>query len=238
MKIHYVLFFVVCLCGVFFSCVTRNAILREHLSSLRSKDEVVIVILGDSISGGGGISGTGSSYGSFLKPMLGNLFTSRISLINTSREDESYRFAHRRIQEDILSYRPDIAFVMLGIVDAFTPGLLLSTHINNVNNFYSILKDDGVFVIVLTTTWLRDVDSRNDSRYRRLNEFNDVIRDYARYYHYPVIDVAQHMEKLMLSKPDEYRSLFSDAVLLNNEGKKFIADYIYQRFLNILDENH
>jgi len=238
MKIHYVLFFVVCLCGVFFSCVTRNAILREHLSSLRLKDEVVIVILGDSISGGGGISGTGSSYGSFLKPMLGNLFTRRISLINTSREDESYRFAHRRIQEDILSYRPDIAFVMLGIVDAFTPGLLLSTHINNVNNFYSILKDDGVFVIVLTTTWLRDVNSRNDSRYRRLNEFNDVIRDYARYYHYPVIDVARHMEKLMLSKPDEYRSLFSDAVLLNNEGKKFIADYIYQSFLNILDENH
>ena len=238
MKIHYLWFFIIFLCVLIFSCVTRNAILREHLNSLKSKDEVVIVVFGDSISSGGGISGTGSSYGSFLKPMIGELFTSRISLLNTSMKDESYRFAHRRIQEDILSYRPDIAFIMLGIVDAFTPGLLLSTHTKNVNNFYSILKNDGVFVIVLTTTWIRNIKSRNDPRAQRLNEFNDIIRDYARYYHYPVIDVARHMEKMMLSKPGEYRLMFSDSVLLNDKGKKFIADYIYQRFLKILGEDY
>ena len=238
MKIHYLWIFILFLCVLIYSCVTRNAILREHLHSLKSKDEVVVIVFGDSISGGGGLSGTGSSYGSFLKPMLGELFTSRISLLNTSREDESYRFAHRRIQEDILSYRPDIVFVMLGIVDAFTPGLLLSTHKNNVTNFYSILKKEGVFVIVLTTTWLRNINSRDDPRAQRLNEFNDTIRDYARYYQYPVIDVARYMEKLMLTKHDIYRSMFSDSVLLNDKGKKFVADYIYQRFLIILGEDY
>ncbi|HDY87928.1 MAG TPA: SGNH/GDSL hydrolase family protein, partial [bacterium] len=142
------------------------------------------------------------------------------------------------IQEDILSFRPDITFIMLGIVDTFTTGLMLSTHRKNIDNFYSILKKDGVFVIILTSTGIRNIRDRNDPRAIRLQEFNDIVRDYARYYRYPVIDVARYMEKLMLSKPDEYRSLFSDSVMLNDKGKKYIAEYIYQRFSNILDKEN
>jgi len=194
-------------------------------------------VFGDSISGSGVLSGIGASYGSFLKPMFGELFKRRISLINSSRPDESYRFAHRRIQADILSFRPDITFVMLGIVDAFTPRILQSTHKENMNKFYSILKESRTFVIVLTTTGLKDFMINNDPRVQMLDEFNEIVRDYARYYHYPLIDVARYMENLRLSKPDEYRSLFSGPFMFNEKGNKYIADYIFQRITKILGNN-
>jgi len=219
---------------MFFSCLTTNKMLRQHFHSLKSKEEIVVVIFGDTISGGGGLSTLGSSYGSLLKPMLAELFKSRVSLLNTSRPDESYRFAQRRVQEDILSFRPDIVFIMLGLIDAITPGLLQSDHKKNINDFYSILKKSGTFVIVLTTTTLRDYKAKDDQRAKRIEDFNETIRNCARYYHYPLIDVARYMQELRLTKPDEYRSLFSGSIMLNERGNKYIADYIFQRITKIL----
>lgn len=222
---------------LFFSCLTTNSLLKEHFQSLRSKEEIVVVVFGDSISGSSVLSGVGASYGSFLKPMFGELFKSRISLINSSRPDESYRFAHRRIQADILSFRPDITFVMLGIVDAFTPRMLQSTHKANLDKFFSILKKSRTFVIVLTTTGLKDFMIKDDPRAQMLDGYNEIVRDYARYYHYPLIDVARYMENLRLSKADEYRSLFSGSFMFNEKGNKYIADYMFQRITKILGNN-
>ena len=223
---------------IFFSCLTTNKILRQHFQSLKSKEEIVVVIFGDSISLGGGLSTFGSSYGSLLKPMLAELFKSRISLLNTSRPDESYIFAYRRIQEDILSFRPDIVFVMLGLIDALTPDLFQSIHKKNVNEFYSILKKSETFVIILTTTTLRDYKAKDDPRAQRIEDFNEITRDCARYYRYPLIDVARYMQDLQLSKPDEYRSLFSGTVMLNEKGNKYIAEYILRRITKILGEEY
>lgn len=221
---------------IFFSCLTRNKILRQHFHSLKSKDEIVVVIFGDSISGGRDLSTFGTSYGSLLKPKLAELFKSRISLLNTSRPDESYRFAHRRIQEDILSFRPDIVFIMLGLIDALTPRLLQSTYKKNMEEFYSILKKSETFVIVLTTTTLRDYKRKDDPRAQRVEDFNEITRNCARYYHYPLIDVAKYMQDLQLSNQDEYWSLFSGSVMLSEKGNKYIADYIFQRITKILGE--
>ena len=234
MKLSFIRIIVLSFFVVFFSCFTTKKILLQHFMSLKSKDDIVVVIFGDSISGGEGSSYTSASYGKFLKPMLGDLFKSRISLINSCRQYESYRFAHRRIQEDILSYRPDIVFIMLGFVDAFTPGTLQKTHVKNIKKFYSILKKSETFVIILTVNGPRDLKLKNDQRVNILQNFNDILRDYSLYFQFPLIDVARYMENLRFSKPDEYRSLFSDNILLNEKGKKYIAHFIFQRITKIL----
>jgi len=216
------------------SCATRNSLLREHLKSLKSSEETVVVVFGDSFSCGTDATGIGSSYGAYLKPMLAGLLGSSVSLINTSKEEESYRFAHRRIQEDILSFRPDIVLVMLGLYDFMAQGVLMATHRRNIDKFYSILKKYDAFVVVLTTPGPRNLLFPKDQLALKLEEINDLIRDYARFYHYPVIDVARYMEKLMMDDPEAYRSLFDTQVTFNEKGKKVIADFIYSRLLKIL----
>ncbi len=219
-----------------FSCLTTKKMLQMHFQSLRNKDEIIVVIFGDSISGGG-FSGVGASYGSLLKPKLRDLFKSRISMLISSRPDESYETGYRNIQADILSYRPDIVFVMLGYVDTFNRPGLFSTHKENINNFYSILKESGTFVIVLTTPGFRDFKSENDQNAERLEEFNNIVMNAARYYHYPFIDVARYLNDVRLTNPDEYRSLFSDSINFNEKGMQYIADHIFQRLTRILDSS-
>ncbi len=226
----FVLVFIV----IFFSCLTTSKMLLQHFQSLKSRKEVVVVIFGDSISMGGNSLSFDSSYGNLLKPMLAELLKSRISLLNTSRPDESFRLAQRRIQEDILSFRPDIVFIMLGLIDASTLEPIQSTLKKNVEDFYSILKKSETFVIVLTTTTLRDYKGKDDSRAENIKYVNEITREIASYYHYPLIDVERRMENLQLTNPEEYRSLFSGSVMLNEKGNKYIADFIFQRITNIL----
>ncbi|MFC1490645.1 SGNH/GDSL hydrolase family protein [Candidatus Latescibacterota bacterium] len=195
---------------------------------LKSKRELVMVVFGDSVSGGFGVAGIRESYGGILKLKISELFNCPVSFINSSREDESYMFSPRRLQADILSFRPDITFVMLGLVDAFVPGMLPSNHEKNIQEFYSVLKKSNTFLIVLTTTGLRDIKDSEDSRLITLNDFNQIIRDTAQYYHFPVIDVARHMENFRLANPTEYISLFNGPFLLNEKGNQFVADFIFQ----------
>ncbi len=219
-----------------FSCFSRNALLREHFQDLKRKEEIVVVIFGDTISGGESLSGIGESYGRKLKQMLKVLFGKEVSLINTSRPDETYRFGYRRIQEDILSYRPDIVFVALGLMDAFSPGILLSTHQKNIKKFYQELKESGTFVIVLTITGFKDLELQNDPRLNRIEDFNNLLREQARYFHYPVIDITRCMKGVLISRTDEYRSFYSDLMRLSPKGEKFVADCIYNRITHILGE--
>ena len=113
------------------------------------------------------------------------------------------------------------------------PGLF-STHKQNINNFYSILKESGTFVIVLTTPGFRDFKSENDQNAERLEEFNNIVMNAARYYHYPFIDVARYLNDVRLTNPDEYRSLFIDSFTFNEKGMQYIADYIFQRLTRVL----
>ena len=163
------------LCGVLtlFSCQSEEMI-REHFQTLIGRDEVTIVVFGDSISGGRGFSESGTSYASYMKPMMQDLLGSRVSMINSCKRDDTFRVAVRRIQEDIFSFRPDVVFVMLGFTDASTRGLTTRIYKEQVGDFLELLQKRNIFVIVLTTTGIRDIQSGGDYGYERIKEFNKI----------------------------------------------------------------
>jgi len=211
-------------------------LIQQKFESLKTYKEVTVIVFGDSISGGRGFSETGTSYASFMKPMLENMLGCRVSMINSSAADETYKTAVRRVQEDILSFRPDIVFVMLGFVDSNTPGLIEQIFTNQVDDFLKKLREQNIFTIVLTSIGARDIEYGKDYRYDRLKDFNDIITYRAALYHYPSIDVCAYMEKVLKNKPEEYRNMFSDAVHLNEKGQKFVADYIMKYITDALNK--
>jgi hypothetical protein len=218
------------------SCSSPSALIRGHLAEIGQQNDVVIVVYGDELSGGDANVGLGNSYADILKPGLAELLGKRISVINTSRENESYQFAARRIQPDILSYRPDFVFVMLGRVDTFTPFLPLETHRLNVEKFIAELKRERKFVVMITTPGLRSFPSAEPEDIQQYDDFVQVTRDIARVYQFPCIDIAAQMKRIMRNDEEEYRSLFSDNSNLSDKGKQFIADYILSRFRAALEE--
>lgn len=239
MRLHvksYVKIYHFFLCAFFLISCQSEELLREHFQSLKGRDELTFIVFGDSISGARGFSETGTSYGSFMKPMLAELLDSRISMIHACKQDDTYKTALRRIQEDILSYRPDVVFVMLGFADASTWGLIEPIFKKQVANFLEELQNRNVFVIVLTTPAFRDIESKNDAGLNRIKEFNGLITYSAALHNYPSIDVLTHLEKIWKTDKDEYRSMFSDSIHLNEKGQKYVAEYIVKRISDAMEK--
>ena len=90
-KIYLLLF-----CALFLMSCYSEELLRDHFQSFKGHAEVTFVVFGDSISGARGFSETGTSYGSFMKPMFAELLGSRISMIHACKQDDTYRTAIRR----------------------------------------------------------------------------------------------------------------------------------------------
>ena len=235
MKLNFKACCIICSMLVLFSCYT-NELLREHFKTLKNRKEVTVVVFGDSISGGRGFSVTGTSYGSFMKPMFEEMLNCKVSMINSSKADDTYKLGIRRIQEDIFSYRPDVVFIMLGFVDSSTRGLIQPVFKEQVNDFLDMLQEQELFAVVLTPPGFRDIQSDDDPAIQRLKEFNEIIAYGAALHHYPSIDVLSYMEKLWLMNPEEYKSMFVDTVHLNEKGQKYVADFIVNKIKNALQE--
>lgn len=210
--------------------------IREIFLELKDKDEIIAVVFGDSISGGRGFSETGTSYGSFLKPMMADYFGKKISMVHTCKAGDTYKTGIRRVEEDIVSFRPDVVFIMLGLSDSITQGLFQTVFKNQVDDFLKTMQEYKIYVIVLTTTGFQEISYMEDFRYIRLKEFNDIIKYSAAYHHFPVIDVGLYMEKLWKKEPEVYKSMFTDLIHLNETGQKYVADYIMKTISDALEE--
>ena len=220
----------------FSGCDGSGERIRQRFTELNIKEDITIVILGDSISGGRQYSITGTSYSSFLKPKLQNLVGKQISMINSSEEDETFSHAMRRIQEDVLSYRPDVVVVMLGLVDATNLQKLEYVFQRQVDQFLEAMVSRNLFVVVLTTTTYRDITDGNDPLYKRFVAFNDVISYSARLHSFPVIDIFKYMDTERKKNNKAYRDMFTDSVHLNEKGQQFVADCIYREIADALDK--
>ena len=210
--------------------------IREIFLELKDKDEIIAVVFGDSISGGRGFSETGTSYGSFLKPMMADYFGKKISMVHTCKAGDTYKTGIRRVEEDIVSFRPDVVFIMLGLSDSITQGLFQTVFKNQVDDFLKTMQEYKIYVIVLTTTGFQEISYMEDFRYIRLKEFNDIIKYSAAYHHFPVIDVGLYMEKLWKKEPEVYKSMFTDLIHLNETGQKYVADYIMKTISDALEK--
>lgn len=219
---------------IFFSCRESAQLIREKFEALHRRAEVTFVVFGDSVSGGRSYSVTGTSYGSFMKPMLEELLGSRVSMINSCEEGRTFKTSIRRVQEDILSFRPDVVFLMLGLEDSLQRGLLENVFKDQVDDLLKLLQERAQFVIVLTPVGYRDIKGKDDPRYQRLKEFNDIIIYSAAYHHYPYIDVCTYMENLWNSNSKEYVTMFSDQIHLSEKGQEAIANFIMRKVTSAL----
>lgn len=227
MKQHFITYFALFIFTVLLSCMTKQRLIREKFRSLNEKEHVSVVLLGNSLSGRRWLSETNSVQGNYLKEHLGELLgSSKISIINSSTPDDTFNSTKRRVQEDVLSYRPDIVILMIGLLDSYLPGLSDDTFRMQVKDLFDILHKHNTFVIVLTAVGFRDVMPGYDSRLDRLSQFNEIIIWEAGSHNFPVIDAGGYLDRLRIWNPKEYRSMFLDEFLLNEKGQEYIMEYV------------
>lgn len=206
----------------------------KAFSDIKGKPDITIVLVGDSTSGSDG-SESGATYGTFLKKKMTGYLGTQVSMVNSSRMDETFDRAERHIPEDILAYRPDMTLIMLGLTDSCENGVYLQFFKDVASKYFAQLKEEGVFAVMLTATGFCDLNP-GDAVFDRLKEFNDTIAYQARMNHVPVIDVAGHLDELRQEKPEEYRAMFKDRIHLNDRGMEYVADFIFRTLRDTVDQ--
>jgi lysophospholipase L1-like esterase len=210
-----------------------DRLMADAFAGMMERGEATIVIVGDSISGDE-TSISASTWGSFLKTRLVDRYGIHVGLINSSRQDETFAHAILHIQEDVFSFRPDVVFVMLGMND-FLDSEMDSENLKFVaKDYFSKLREQGAFTVVLTSTGYSDQAPESDSEYR-LAAFNEKVIMEARVQHFPVIDTAKMMANLRRDDPRTFGSLYADSIHLNERGQDYLAGLIFDRIRAITD---
>ncbi len=211
---------------VLISCSGR--LLSQRLQALQDAETVTVVVYSAELAGSSWLGGSDTSFNTFLRDSLQDLFGCPVAIINNSDPDATYASAISHFDELFGSYRPDIVFVLLGTCDVMTTGLSMEGHREHAEQLFRMFHESGIFVVALTGIGFQSFEEGYDRRLDRLNEFNEITVWKAGSY-FPIIDTGQYCERLRTTAPDAYRNLFSNDYVLNDEGKRYVFEYVLDR---------
>jgi len=211
-------------------CAARHDIIRRKLRALEGKEEVSVVLVGHAFFASRWMEATNSDQSRFLKRELGGLLGGTISIINTSEPADTVNKVRLRVQSDILSFRPDIVILNLGLFDSMLPAMTEETYRQQLRDLFGILKKNGLFVVVVSSTGYRDILDEYDTRVLRLKAFNEILLWEAGHHEFPVITVGEDFDRLRINNLERYRAMFSDEYLLSDTGRDYVVSEIIRHF--------
>ncbi len=225
-RFHAVTSLLVILVTFFSGCAANRKMINERFRDLEGKEHLTVIMLGNAFYEPRWEAGTASFMRGYMKSLLGEVTNSDVSVLNASLPEDTFADIMRRVDMDIISYRPDIVFMMVGLFDSNRRGLSETTFREQVKELFSVFNKYGVFVVVLTSIGYRDAYYIADERILRLKEFNEMIVWEAGLHQLPVIDVFGYVERLRQTDHAEYQTLFKDQILLNDKGYDYVLSYV------------
>lgn len=224
---------VACAVVLIAGCSPAGRLMREHLQSRPSTENLSVVIVGDQLSLASATDGT--SWWGDLKPMLADYFDATVTIVDVSREGMTFSRATRYTDEDILSFRPDLVFVMLGAEDALRGGVSMADHKRYMDSFMKNLETNGVMAVFVSAPGVGDLEP-GDFRLQILDGYNDSLENTASYYFFPYFDLTYEVRGILYSDVDRFHNLFISALELSPEGKQFVADFVFRRMVRLLEK--
>lgn len=211
-------------------CAVNKRLIHDHLRNLQGKDHLSVVVIGNSFFENRWQTGHDSFLRSYIKRELTGLFDTDISVINSSRPEDTFSDVKRRIQADIVSYRPDIVFLMIGLFDSNRAGLSEETFKDQARDMFEYLAKNNIFVVVMTPVAYRDAVQLVNDKIQRLKMFNEIITFEAGHQNFPVIDVFGYVDRLRETSPNDYKALFQDQIILSDKGCEYVMSYVFKYF--------
>ncbi len=138
-----------------------------------------------------------------------------------------------RMEEDVLSKKPDMVLIYVGINDVWHKTSGIGTDIEKYEKFYiAIIKKlqaKKIKVIVCTPSVIGEKKSNTNPQDDDLDKYSDVIRKLATTYNCTLVDLnaafADYEEKNN-AENKESGILTTDKVHLNEKGNKLVADEV------------
>ena len=130
--------------------------LPKTISKLKNKEELNLVIYGDSIFTGGDSSAQWNrepfvpTFFNLLKDQLEALYGAKINMTNTSKGGEGAQWGVDNVEECVNAYQPDLVIIGFGMNDAQNNSLTERDLIKQITDAVSAKNPDCEFILVAT----------------------------------------------------------------------------------------
>ncbi|HEY4287006.1 MAG TPA: SGNH/GDSL hydrolase family protein [Puia sp.] len=203
-------------------------IVMTFLTSLRFKTQKVI-FFGDSITQ------AGAKPGGFIVKMREALEQKGISnydLVGAGIGGNKIYDLYLRLEEDVLSQKPDVVFIWVGVNDVWHKASFgTGTDPDKFEKFYTAiinkLLDQHIRVILCTPAVIGEKTDFTNQQDGDLNAYSQIIRNLAQKWHCGLVDLREIFHNYELkNNPGNKESgiLTVDRVHLTEAGNQLVAD--------------
>ncbi len=189
---------------------------------LQGTEPVRIVCFGDSVTGLYYHTGGLRAWTDFLGMALQRACPGSIpDMINAGISGHTTAQGLDRIEQDVLSRRPDLVVVMFGLNDMVR--VSEDAYRTNLEEIVRRVRKQGAEVILCTPN---AVISTDDRPVPRLERFCSIVRAVARDGDVPLCDIYQAESERQQTDFDAWRRTMSDEIHPNADGHKRIAEQV------------
>ncbi|MEO6288203.1 MAG: SGNH/GDSL hydrolase family protein [Dyadobacter sp.] len=207
------------------------------LVAMRQDNRLRVIFFGDSITQAG-VSPTGyiTKMNEILK-LKGQ--DSNYELIGAGISGDKVYDLFLRLEADVLSKKPHVVFVYVGINDVWHKTLSgTGTDPDKYVKFYEGLikrmKAENIRVIICTPTVIGERTDASNPQDGDLNQYSKLIRDIATRHNLQLCDLRKSFHDYLTHKNPENKEkgvLTSDRVHLTDEGNRFLAEQMLEALL-------
>lgn len=211
-----------------FSLISILLLTCLPLISMQNAPTVKIIFFGDSITELGVQPG---GYVAKLRQMLKDKHVSNYQLIGAGVSGNKVYDLFLRLDDDVLSQKPDWVFIYVGVNDVWHKKLLgTGTDPDKFEKFYAAiirkLQAGGIQVALCTPAVIGEKAEGKNELDNDLSKFSQIIRNLAAKHDLPLCDLRQvFMKHLAQYNADnkEKGILTTDGVHLNDAGNQLVA---------------
>jgi lysophospholipase L1-like esterase len=206
------------------------AIFALPLLAMRQDKPLRVIFFGDSITQAGvGPTGYITQMGEMLKTKGQD---GQYELLGAGIGGNKVYDLYLRLEDDVLSKKPDVVFIYVGINDVWHKASSgTGTDADKYVKFYEALikkmKAQNIRVIVCTPTVIGERNDASNSQDGDLNQYSKLIREIATRNSLQLCDLRKSFQDYLAQNNPENKEkgiLTSDRVHLTDAGNKFLAE--------------
>ncbi|MCF0059048.1 SGNH/GDSL hydrolase family protein [Dyadobacter sp. CY356] len=213
------------------------ALVAFPLLAMKQDKPLRVIFFGDSITQAGvGPKGYITMMSDMLKT---NNQSSQYELMGAGIGGNKIYDLYLRIEDDVLSKKPDVVFVYIGINDVWHKSSSgTGTDPDKYVKFYEAiikkLKAQNIRIVLCTPTVIGEKNDNSNMQDGDLNQYSKIIRDIASRNSLQLCDLRKYFQDYLAQNNPENKEkdiLTSDRVHLNETGNKFLADKMMEALL-------
>lgn len=213
------------------------ALVAFPLLAMKQDKPLRVIFFGDSITQAGvGPKGYITMMTEMLKT---NNQSGQFELMGAGIGGNKVYDLYLRLEDDVLSKKPDVVFIYVGINDVWHKSSMgTGTDPDKYVKFYEALirkmKAQNIRVILCTPTVIGERNDNSNMQDGDLNYYSKLIRDIATKNNLQLCDLRKYFQEYEVKNNPENKEkeiLTTDRVHLNESGNKFLAEKMMEALL-------